>query len=182
MNGKILWMALLLTVSAAATALQETNQPKYEGYRNFEPGLIVMEGRTEQGAPMGLVLKVDDNPKPHGWYFLAPDFQDHDVRGEWVQDGMVLNGSNRDHLSLTFQRESSSAKPGETLSLHNITTLKGTLEQDSSLQPVTLHISLMRGPRENGRWYDFGESDAQIEGNAQTFLRAVKNGNAKDAA
>lgn len=182
MNCKISGMVLLLTFSAASTASQETNQPKYEGYRKFNPGFIVMEGQTKQGAPMGLVLKVDDNPKPHGWYFLAPDFQDHDVSGEWVQDGIVLNSSSRDHLSLTFQREGASAKLGEALSLYNITTLKGILEQGSSLQPVKLGISLMRGPLENGRWYDFGESDTQIEGNAQAFLRAVKNGNVENAA
>ena len=43
-------------------------------------------------------------------------------------------------------------------------------------------VSLTRGPLENGRWYDFGESDAQIEANAQEFLRAVKNGDAENAA
>jgi hypothetical protein len=50
-----------------------------------------LDGQTRQGLPLGVVLRVDDNPELHGWYFLAPDFQDH-VVGEWVEDGMVLNG------------------------------------------------------------------------------------------
>jgi hypothetical protein len=182
MNQRLFRIALLLLLSARAVALQDAHRSKYDGYDNFEAGLIVFKGQTLQGVPLGVVLRVDDNPKPHGWYFLAPDFQDRYVEGEWVESGLVLKGRDQDSLSLTFQREGSSAMPSERLTLRNITTLNGGLEQRSGQQSVTLQRSLMRGPIENSRWYDFGESDAQIEKNAQAFLHAVENGNAEEAA
>jgi hypothetical protein len=76
----------------------------------------------------------------------------------------------------------SSAKPGEPLSLYVITTLTGSWLSPSGEQPLTLQMSFTRGPLENGRWYNFGASDTEIEKNAQAFLRAVEDGNPRAAA
>jgi hypothetical protein len=74
-------------------------------------------GQTAK-VPMELVLGVDENPNPHGWYFTAPEFQDHPVEGNWTDDGMVLDnrvpdiqtmihreiGRSRQHRRLRFDQ------------------------------------------------------------------------------
>ncbi len=64
----------------------------YHGYEGFRPGFIVFSGETVARTPVGLVLAVDGNPNPHGWYFTPPTFEDHPVEGRWTDDGMVLDG------------------------------------------------------------------------------------------
>jgi hypothetical protein len=93
-----------------------------------------------------------------------------------------LDGQNGERLSLKYMREHSSAKPSEPLSLYVITTLTGTLLSPAGEQQVTLQMDFSRGPLKNGRWYDFGASDAGVEKNAQAFLRAVEEGDARRAA
>lgn len=71
---------------------------------------------------------------------------------DWVlaihrsDDGMVLDGKNGERLSLKYMREHSSAKAGEPLSLHVITTLSGSWFLPAGEQPLTLTIASGRGP------------------------------------
>jgi hypothetical protein len=174
---------LSMTMAVCPHAQQQPGRATTrQGYGGFRPGFIVLEGQAAAHIPMQLVLAVDGNPNPHGWYFTAPTFEDHPVRGWWTDDGMVLDGKDGDRLSLKYMRDHSSAKPGEPLSLYVITTLSGSWSLPSGEQSLTLAMTFTRGPLENGRWYDFGASDAEIEKNARAFLHAIEDGDARAAA
>jgi hypothetical protein len=173
----LLFLCTLLT----SALCQPAPADDHRGYAGFSAGFIVLTGQTAV-VPMELVLVVNENPNPHGWYFTAPEFEDHPVEGSWTDDGMVLEGKSGDRLSLKYMREHSSAKPTDPLSLFVITRLTGSWSSLSGEQPLTLQMDFSRGPLENGRWYDFGTSDAEIEKNAQAFLRAVGDGDAPTAA
>jgi len=177
-------LLLTLTIEVSLCAQQEPGQvTTAQGYAGFQPGFIVLVGQAVPRIPLELVLTVDGNPNPHGWYFTAPTFKDHLLEGQWTDDGMVLNGKNGERLSLSYMRQQhSSAKPGEPLSLYVVTTLTGTLLSRSGEQQLILQMDFTRPPRKNGRWYDFGPSDQEIEKNAQAFLRAVQQADARTAA
>lgn len=177
----VLIFGLAISECAPGQLLKDSRQQKSA---IFHPGLIILEGETETKARLGLVLAVDDNPNPHGWYFLAPGFEDRTVTGRWTDGGLSLQGDRHDHIELTYQRSGSSAKQSEPLSLQNITTLAGSFTQGEPgvTGSIRLTISWTRGPLENGRWYDFGTSDAQIEQTARKFLRAIEQDDAAEAA
>jgi hypothetical protein len=176
-------LGLLLALAAAPCLHAQRLEPAVNShYHGFTPGFIVFSGDAIANRPMRLVLTVDGNPNPHGWYFTSPSFEDHPVEGQWTEDGFTLDEKNGDRLTLHYVRERSSGKPNQPLSLDVITTLKGDWSRSSHQQPLTLTIQFARGPLINGRWYDFGTSDPAIEKNAQSFLSAVIRNNPAIAA
>jgi hypothetical protein len=71
---------LAMTMAVCVHAQQQPGPvTTRQGYGGFQPGFIVLEGQVAAHIPMELVLAVDGNPKPHGWYFTAPTFEDHPV-------------------------------------------------------------------------------------------------------
>lgn len=181
-RAAVLVVTLALCLCAPSLARAQTSPAVDAHYHGFTPGFIVFYGEASQHTAIQLVLTVDGNPRPHGWYFTAPAFKDHPLEGQWTNDGFTLDGKNGSRFSFHYVPEYPSLKPDQPLSLEVITHLKGEWSQPSRHQSLALTIQFARGPLVNGRWYDFGTSDAAIEKSAQAFLRAVEEGDARTAS
>jgi hypothetical protein len=176
-----LYYVLAATMALSLNA-QQSSAPVDPHYHGFAPGFIVLGGEASERTLIRLVLAVDGAPYPHGWYFTSPTFNDHPLEGRWTEDGFMLTAKNKARFILRYSREHSSAKPGQPLSLEVITTLNGSWSQPSGQRPLTLKIEFARGPLFEGRWYDFGASDAAIEKTARAFLHAVAGNDPQTAA